>query len=101
MAVTSGRACVGNPARKRTGREVTRGDVSEAAVVRVSELSGQVAINPSDFITFELSGTRNEGTLPTGEILQEVLGARVRVNFSPDLQLSSLGQYERASDEFE
>ena len=66
----------------------------------VSELSGQVAINPSDFITFELSGTRNQGTLPAGEILQEVLGARVRVNFSTDLQLSSLGQYERETDEF-
>ena len=66
----------------------------------VSELSGRLAINPSDFVTFELSGTRNEGSVSAGDILQQVLGARVRVNFSPDLQLSLLGQYEKESDEF-
>ena len=66
----------------------------------VSELSGRLAINPSDFVTFELSGTRNEGSVSAGDILQQVLGARVRVNFSPDLQLSFLGQYEKESNEF-
>jgi hypothetical protein len=66
----------------------------------VSELSARLSINPSDFVTFELSGTRNHGTLPAGEILQQVLGSRVRMNFSPDLQLSFLGQYERESGEF-
>jgi len=67
---------------------------------RVDEISTRLAINPSDFITFELTGTRNVGTLPAGDILQEVLGSRVLVNFSPDLQLSFFGQYERESDEF-
>ena len=66
----------------------------------MSELSVRLAINPSDLVTFEISGTRNEGTLPVGKMLQEVLGSRIRVNFSPDLQLSFLGQYERESDEF-
>jgi hypothetical protein len=66
----------------------------------VSELSARLSINPSDFITFELDGTRNQGTLPGGEILQQILGSRVRMNFSPDLQLSFLGQYERESGEF-
>ncbi|MDH5590123.1 MAG: hypothetical protein OEZ37_08745, partial [Gemmatimonadota bacterium] len=61
----------------------------------VSELSVRVGLNPSDFVTFELSGTRNTGTLPAGEIFQEVLGAQVRVNFSPDLQLAFLGQCQR------
>ena len=61
----------------------------------VSELSVRLALNPSDFVTFELSGTRNTGTLPAGEIFQEVLGAQVRVNFSPDLQLAFLGQCQR------
>jgi hypothetical protein len=66
----------------------------------VSELSASLSINPSDLVTLELTGTRNEGTLPAGRIFQEVIGSRVRMNFSPDLQLSFLGQYERGSGEF-
>jgi hypothetical protein len=66
----------------------------------LSQLSLRVAINPSDFINFELSGTRNDGSMPASGFVQEVLGARIRVNFSPDLQVSSLGQYQRESGEF-
>ena len=66
----------------------------------VSELSARLAVNPSDFITFEFTATRNEGHVSAGRILQEVLGSRVRVNFSPDLQVSTFAQYERESDEF-
>ena len=66
----------------------------------LSQLSLRVAINLSDFINFELSGTRNDGSMPARGFVQEVLGARIRVNFSPDLQVSSLGQYQRESGEF-
>ncbi len=66
----------------------------------VSEFTARVAVNPSDLLNFEISGTRNEGEVSTGEILQQVVGARVRMNFSPDLQLSALGQYQRESDSF-
>ena len=66
----------------------------------LSQLSLRVAINPSDFINFEVSGTRNDGSMPASGFVQEVLGARIRVNFSPDLQVSSLGQYQRESGEF-
>jgi len=66
----------------------------------VRELSARLDVNPSDLVTFELSATRNEGTLSGGDLLQEVLGARVRVNISPDLQLSAFGQYEREAEEF-
>lgn len=66
----------------------------------VNEVSARIAINPSDLLNFEVSGTRNEGRVTAGPILQEVLGARIRMNASPDLQLSALGQYERASDTF-
>jgi hypothetical protein len=66
----------------------------------VSELSVRAEVKPSDLVTFEISGTRNEGSLPVGDFVQEVLGFRVRMNFSPDIQLSSLAQYERASGEF-
>lgn len=66
----------------------------------LSELSLRIAINPSDLVNFEVTGTRNDGSLSVGDFLQEVIGARVQVNFSPDLQLSFFGQYERESDEF-
>ncbi len=66
----------------------------------VTEFSARVGINPSDLLNFELAGTRNQGTLPGGEVLQEVASARVQVNFSPDLQWSFLGQYDREEDEF-
>ncbi len=66
----------------------------------LSELSARIAINPSDLINVELTGTRNDGSLPAGDFVQEIVGARIRVNFSPDLQLSSLGQYERERGEF-
>jgi len=66
----------------------------------VSQFSVRLAINPSDFLNFELTGTRNDGSLPAGVFVQEVLGARIRINFSPDLQVSSLGQYQRESGEF-
>jgi hypothetical protein len=66
----------------------------------LSQLSLRVAINPSDFINFEVSGTRNDGSMPASGFVQEVLGAQIRVNFSPDLQVSSLGQYQRESGEF-
>jgi hypothetical protein len=66
----------------------------------VSELSVRAEIKPSDLVTFELNGTRNDGSLPAGDFVQEVLGVRIRVNFSPDIQLSSLAQYEREAGEF-
>ncbi len=66
----------------------------------VSEFSATLAVNPSDFLTFEVSGTRNSGSVPAGEILQEVFSSRVRLNVSTDLQLSFLGQYDRESSEF-
>jgi hypothetical protein len=61
----------------------------------LSQLSARIAINPSDFVNVELTGTRNDGSLPAGDFVQEILGARIGLNFSPDLQLSSLVQYER------
>jgi hypothetical protein len=66
----------------------------------VSELSVRMAVNPSDLVTFELTATRNEGRVAAGRILQEVLGSRVQVNVSPDLQVSTFAQYERESREF-
>jgi hypothetical protein len=65
----------------------------------VSEFSLQLALNPSDLVTFEVSAARNSGSLPAGDFVQEVIGGRVRVNFSSDLQLSSFVQYEEETGE--
>lgn len=66
----------------------------------LSELSLRLQINPSDLLNVELTSTRNRGQVSAGEIQQDLFGARVLMNFSPDLQLSVFGQYEREADEF-
>jgi hypothetical protein len=50
--------------------------------------------NPSKLITFEFSGTRNIGSLPVGDFDQTLVGLRVRVNVTPNLQVNSFVQYD-------
>ena len=45
----------------------------------------------------ELTGTRNVGRLPQGRFVQELLGSRLNVNLSPDLQVSAFVQYDNES----
>ncbi len=52
---------------------------------------------PIPILTFELSAEENIGSLPQGDFAQFLVGARIRVNFSPDLELSSLVQYDNES----
>lgn len=66
----------------------------------LSELTLRLQYNPSDLLNFEVSARRNSGEVSAGEILQDLIGVRMRMNFSPDLQLSVFGQYEREVDEF-
>jgi len=49
---------------------------------------------PATILTFELTGTRNVATLPYGNFDQTLAGLRVRLNFTPDLQLNSFVQYD-------
>lgn len=56
-------------------------------------------IKPWRLLTGELSLVRNTGRLPAGPFVQEVYGVRLRLNFSPDLQLSSFVQYDNESRE--
>ena len=48
----------------------------------------------------ELNATRNIGRLSAGNFTQNLVGTRVRVNVSPDLQLNSYLQYDDESDRF-
>jgi uncharacterized protein DUF5916 len=53
--------------------------------------------NPYKILTFEFSGIRNVGDLPYGSFDQILVGGRVRLNITPDLQLNSFVQYDTDS----
>jgi hypothetical protein len=53
--------------------------------------------NPFKILTFELEGIRNIGSLPFGNFDQTLVGGRVRLNITPDLQLNSFVQYDTDS----
>jgi uncharacterized protein DUF5916 len=62
------------------------------------ELTG--AWRPSALVIVELSGGRNVGRVSEGRFTQDLVGTRLRVNVSPDLQLSSFVQYDTESESF-
>jgi hypothetical protein len=55
------------------------------------EITG--AWKPWPLIIVELSGERDVGSLPEGRFVQDVVGTRLRINVSPDLQVASFVQY--------
>jgi hypothetical protein len=79
---------------------------------RLRTVDARLAIRPFNILTLELTGERNVGdvvgvvevdTVEVFEprhILEQVVGARVELNFSPDLQISSFTQYDTESREF-
>ena len=56
------------------------------------------AWNPTPLLTLEFSGERNVGDLATGAFTQTIVGTRLRLNFSPDLEIASYTQYDTVSD---
>jgi hypothetical protein len=54
--------------------------------------------NPTPLVTLELTGERNDGRLPAGSFTQNLLGTRLRLNFSSDLSISTYAQYDTDSD---
>ncbi|MGE5749253.1 MAG: hypothetical protein ACM31F_04795, partial [Gemmatimonas sp.] len=60
------------------------------------ELTG--SWKPSPLFIVEISGERNVGSIPAGRFVQQLIGTRVRVNVSPDLQLNSFLQYDNESE---
>ncbi len=56
---------------------------------------------PSPIVIVELSGERNAfRRLAAGRFTQDLIGSRVRLNVSPDLQLNSFIQYDNDSESF-
>jgi hypothetical protein len=67
---------------------------------RLDELQLTAAWKPSSLFIMELNGTRNVGRLREGDFTQDLIGTRVRLNVSPDLQVNSYLQYDNRSDSF-
>jgi hypothetical protein len=64
---------------------------------KLDRLTGRVSWKPSATFSSTLSGTRNSGRLPQSDFLRELVGARVGVNASLDLQLNAFVQYDNES----
>jgi len=60
----------------------------------------EAAWKPSSLFILEFSGERNVGRLREGSFTQDVIGARLKVNVSPDLQFASFLQYDDESNSF-
>jgi hypothetical protein len=58
------------------------------------------AWKPSSLVIVELSGEHDVGRMPEGYFVQDLVGTRVRLNVSPDLQLNSFVQYDNASESY-
>ncbi len=67
---------------------------------RLNEMQLTAAWKPSSLFIVELNGTRNVGTLREGAFTQNLIGTRVHMNVSPDLQFNSYVQYDNTTDTF-
>lgn len=56
------------------------------------------AWNPAPLVTLEFTGERNIGRIQAGRFTQQLVGARMRVNVSPDLSIASYAQYDTDTD---
>jgi hypothetical protein len=65
----------------------------------LEQLTVGLNINPAPIATFEFGMTRNTGHLPAGDFTQDLFSGKVRLNFSPDLELTSFVQYDNESSE--
>jgi hypothetical protein len=67
---------------------------------RLDQLEITGAWKPSALVIVEFSGEHDVGRLPQGNFTQDLVGTRLRLNVSPDLQLTSLLQYDTESNSF-
>ncbi len=62
------------------------------------QVTARLALKPSATASLELAGERNVGSIPAGDFTKDLVSARLRINFSPDLQLSGFVQYDNESE---
>ncbi|PYV40682.1 MAG: hypothetical protein DMG06_19475 [Acidobacteria bacterium] len=63
-------------------------------------IEAKMRLKPSATVITELGAERNLVDLPQGSFTEDVYGARLQVNISSDLQISSLMQYDNQSRSF-
>ena len=66
----------------------------------LNEMILTTAWKPSALFNVELNATRNVGRLRGGAFSQDLIGTRVRINVSSNLQFNSYAQYDNQSDTF-
>ena len=64
---------------------------------RLDEFELSASWKPSSLFIVELNAERNVGKLAEGSFTQDVIGTRLRVNVSPNLQVNSFLQYDNES----
>lgn len=64
---------------------------------RLDEVELSAAWKPSALFVVELTGVRNVGRLREGRFVQDLVGTRLSLNVSPDLQVNSFVQYDNES----
>jgi hypothetical protein len=64
------------------------------------EIIATAAFKPSALFIVETNLTRNVGDLAEGKFTQQVIGTRLRLNISADLQFNTYLQYDNQSDSF-
>ncbi len=62
------------------------------------EITG--AWKPSSLVIVEFSGEHDVGRMPEGNFVTDLVGTRLRLNVSPDLQLTSFLQYDTEASSF-
>jgi hypothetical protein len=67
---------------------------------RLDEIQATASWKASSLFIMEFNATRNTGRLAEGRFTQQVVGTRLRVNVSPDLQFNSYMQYDNDSEMF-
>jgi hypothetical protein len=67
---------------------------------RLDQYELTAAWKPAPLVIVELTGERNVGRMPEGDFTQDLVGTRLRLNVSPDLQLTSFVQYDNESYSF-
>lgn len=99
----------GRSAAKRRLSGGIRWETGEFYNGRLNTLEASLALKPSALFMLELTGERSVGRVLAPEdesvalfekhFTEAVYGIRVELNFSPDLQVSSLTQYEKQTGE--
>jgi len=61
---------------------------------KLDQIQVEGSWTPSPVVSFLVNAERNIGRLPAGDFDQKLVGVKVRLNLSPDLQINSFVQYD-------